>query len=285
MGRLLGPPPGDPRDPPEPPDPPLPPVRPGPPPPFCAWMGKAAKVIARAQNTREFKAANPGLNRMPTIRGILYLFPANAKYSLCWQGGCAESFYPCKPPGFSPPGRSESPVSGMHVMGVDAMWVKRFWGRHSALTTHCERDLNRGIHLTPLQLGALVSMVANGGTLNCKRMNARRDGTPPQAHRSLQRSRVNNSTRSQRSSHCEQYEPYGSPIRFRSPSRKAVRQALRYNGCTGVILRSRSRANAFFNTRVTATVNSNFGNSSSRAQANSWASLPAERVPPSSSQR
>ena len=173
----------------------------------------------------------------------------------------------------------------MNVIEGDAMWVTRFWGRLSAITTHRERDLYRGIHMTPLELGALVSMVANGGTLNCKKLNKAQDGTPPQAHRSLHRSRVNNSTRSQRSSHCAQYEPYGSPIRFRSPSRKAVRQALRYNGCTGVILRSRSRANAFFNTRVTATVNSNFGNSSSRAQANSWASLPAERVPPRSSQR
>jgi len=49
--------------------------------------------------------------------------------------------------------------------------------------------------------------------------------------------------------------------------------------------RARAMANAFRRTRVAATVRSNFGNSSSRVQANSLASLPAHNVPPFASQR
>ena len=53
----------------------------------------------------------------------------------------------------------------------------------------------------------------------------------------------------------------------------------------GHFARARAMANAFRKTRVAATVRSNFGNSSSRVQANSLASLPAHNVPPFASQR
>jgi hypothetical protein len=60
-------------------------------------MGKADKAIARAQNAKDFKHANPGWCRMPTIPRILYPFPANSKFSFYRQGGCPEWFHPCKP--------------------------------------------------------------------------------------------------------------------------------------------------------------------------------------------
>jgi hypothetical protein len=53
-------------------------------------MGKADKAIARAQNAKDFKHANPGWCRMPTIPRILYPFPANSKFSFYRQGGCPE---------------------------------------------------------------------------------------------------------------------------------------------------------------------------------------------------
>jgi len=49
--------------------------------------------------------------------------------------------------------------------------------------------------------------------------------------------------------------------------------------------RARAMAKAFRKTRVAATVRSNFTSSSSPAQANSLASLPADKVPPFASQR
>ena len=54
---------------------------------------------------------------------------------------------------------------------------------------------------------------------------------------------------------------------------------------TATVEREWAMAKAFRKTRVAATVRSNFTSSSSPAQANSVASLPADKVPPFASQR
>jgi len=58
-------------------------------------MGKADKAIAKAQNAKDFKHANPGWCRVPTIARILCPFPANSMFSFCRQGRCAETTSSC----------------------------------------------------------------------------------------------------------------------------------------------------------------------------------------------